>query len=194
MNITNLLFAIKQACLSGNGDGIDSDTFNAPAGTVKLGKSGATTTITGTMKVDTITEDTSGNGVVIDSLTIKDSGVLSASATAGIGYGTGAGGAVSQDTNKGTGVTLNTVTGTITMDNADLLAAAEVTFTVTNSTVAVTDSVALSIQSGGTSGEYMASVSTVTAGSFDITLANMTGGTLGDVVLINFAVIKGVVA
>ena len=112
----------------------------------------------------------------------------------GIGYATGAGGAVTQITNKGTGVTLNTLTGTITTDNADMAAAAEVTFIVTNSTVAITDTVVLSIQSGGTSGEYLAHVTDVGAGVFDITIANMTGNTLGDVLLINFAVIMAVAA
>jgi hypothetical protein len=120
--------------------------------------------------------------------------LLSVNATAGIGYGTGAGGAVTQGTSKTTGVTLNTVTGTITTDNAALAAAAEATFTVTNSAVALTDTIVLSIQSGGTSGEYLAHVSTVTAGSFDITLANMSGASASDAVLINFAVIKGVAA
>ena len=122
-------------------------------------------------------------------------GLTSAAPTGiGVGYATGAGGAVTQITNKGTGVTLNTLTGTITTDNADMAAAAEVTFIVTNSTVVITDTVVLSIQSGGTSGEYLAHVTDVGAGVFDITIANMTAGTLGDVLLINFAVIKAVAA
>lgn len=120
--------------------------------------------------------------------------VLSNHATAGIGYATGAGGAVTQATDKSTGVTLNTVTGTITTDNAALAAAAEVTFIVTNSAVAITDTIVLSIQSGGTSGEYLAHVTDVGAGVFDITLANMSGSSASDAVLINYAVIKGVVA
>ncbi|MAH45445.1 hypothetical protein CMI37_06430 [Candidatus Pacearchaeota archaeon] len=112
----------------------------------------------------------------------------------GIGYATGAGGAVAQATNKQTGVTLSKVTGTVTTHAEALAAGAETTFTVTNTTVAITDVVVLSIQSGGTSGEYLAHVTDVGAGSFDITLANMSGSSASDAVLINFAVIKGVVA
>ncbi len=41
--------------------------------------------------------------------------VLSASSTGGLGYGTGAGSTVAQATDKTTGVTLNNVTGTITL-------------------------------------------------------------------------------
>ena len=136
--------------------------------------------------------------ITLDDITLDDisatGGVTSSSATAGVGYATGAGGAVTQATNKSTGVTLNTVAGTITTHAAELAAAAEVTFVVTNSAVAITDVVALSIQSGGTPGEYQATVSTVAAGSFHITLANLSGSAASDAVLINFAVIKAVAA
>ena len=122
------------------------------------------------------------------------SSVLSSSAIAGIGYATGSGGAVTQSTSKATGVTLSKVTGTITTHAAELAAATEVSFIVTNTAVAITDVIVLSIQSGGTSGEYQATVTDVGAGTFDITIANLTAGALSDSLLINFAVIKGVVA
>jgi len=111
-----------------------------------------------------------------------------------IGYAKGAGGAVTQITSKATGVTLSKLCGSITTDNAALAAAAEVTFIVTNTKVAITDVIVLSIQSGGTSGEYLAHVSDVGAGTFDITLANMSASSASDVVIINFAVIKAVAA
>jgi len=98
-------------------------------------------------------------------------------------------GSVTQATDKGTGVTLNNRAGVITTNNAALAAAAEVTFTVTNSTVAIGDVVACSVRSGGTSGEYLAHTSAVAAGSFDITLANMSGSSASDAVLINFVVL-----
>jgi len=122
------------------------------------------------------------------------SGAVTVSGASAFGYGTGAGGAVTQATNKTTGVTLNTVAGTITSAADELGAAAEATFTVTNSKVSITDVIVLSIQSGGTSGEYLAHVTTVAAGSFDITIANMSGSAASDAVLINFAVIKSVAA
>lgn len=116
----------------------------------------------------------------------------SSSPDEGIGYETGAGGAETQITSKATGVTLNNICGTITTDDADLAAAAEVTFIVTNSAVAIGDVVVASIQSGGTPGEYLIGVTTVAAGSFRITIANLSASTAGDILLINFAVIKTV--
>ncbi len=112
----------------------------------------------------------------------------------GIGYATGAGGTVTQITSKSTGVTLNTLSGVITMNNAALAAAAEATFTVTNSTVAATDVPVVAIASVGTSGSYLISVSAVAAGSFKITISNVSAGSLSEAVVINFAIMKGVSA
>jgi hypothetical protein len=101
------------------------------------------------------------------------------------------GGTVTQATNKTTGVTLSTHSGQITTNNAALAAAAEATFTVTNTLVAAVDVVVVNVASGGTSGEYLAHCSALAAGSFDITLANMSASSASDAVVINFAVIKG---
>lgn len=108
------------------------------------------------------------------------------------GYSLGAGGSVTQATNKGTGVTLNTVCGGIVMNNAELAAAAEVKFTVTNSVVAAEDVIVVCIRATGTSGAYLVSVSAVAAGSFDITLANLSAGALSEAVVLNFFVMRGV--
>jgi hypothetical protein len=56
-----------------------------------------------------------------------------------LGYATGNGGTVTQALNKGTGVTLNKITGEITLNAAGLAANTAVTFTLTNSTIAATD-------------------------------------------------------
>ena len=100
-------------------------------------------------------------------------------------------GAVTQATNKSTGVTLSQMQGVITMDDATLNAGVEVAFIVTNTLVELPDTVVVAIQSGGTAGEYLAHVSTVTNGSFTITLANLSGSNAGDAVILNFAVIRG---
>ena len=122
-------------------------------------------------------------------------GLLSSSATAGIGYSTGAGGAVTQLTNRSTGVTINTPTGAITTDATSLAAAAEATFTVTNSSVAITDTIVLSARSGQTAATSVPIVTAVAAGSFDITLTNLHATTADTgAMIINFAVIKGVAA
>lgn len=115
--------------------------------------------------------------------------------TGGIGYAAGAGGSVTQSTNRSTGVTLNKTTGAITTNSASLAAAAQATFTVTNSTVAINDVVLLSIRSGQTNKETRATVTAVTAGTFDITVMNQHAATAetGSIV-INFSVIKGAVS
>jgi hypothetical protein len=114
--------------------------------------------------------------------------------TGWIWYWAWAWGTVTQATNKTTGVTLSKTTWTITTHNAELAAAAEATFVVTNTLVAITDTIVLSIQSGWTPWEYQATVTTVAAGSFQITLANLSGSAASDAVLINYTVIKGVAA
>ena len=107
-----------------------------------------------------------------------------------IGYTAGLGGAVTQETSKATGVTLNKVAGAITTDDAELAGAAEVSFVVTNSLVAATDVPVVAIKSAsGSTGVYVASVSAVAAGSFTITLSNL-GATASEILVINFAVIK----
>ena len=108
------------------------------------------------------------------------------SAGKAIGYTTG--GAVTQLTNKSTGVTLNQPCGQITTDDA-LNGGAEVTFTVTNSAVAATDVVMVCVQSGASTGTYVASVSAVAAGSFDVTLSNL-GSTAAEALVLNYAVMK----
>lgn len=117
-------------------------------------------------------------------------GLLSQGATNGIGYTTGAGGTVTQATNKATGVTLNKVCGQITMNGAALAAAAEVSFVVTNSACATTDVPVVVIDSVGTVGAYTVTVSAVGAGSFTITLGNVSAGSLSEAVVLNFAIIK----
>lgn len=107
-----------------------------------------------------------------------------------LGYGTGAGGTVTQATSRTTGVTLNKPSGAITLFTAAGSATAA-SFTVTNSVVAATDTIVLSVKSG--TNKYLTFVTAVAAGSFEITFQT-TGGTASDAPVINFAVIKGVTA
>jgi len=117
-------------------------------------------------------------------------GVIASTGTAGVGYATGAGGAITQITSRTTGVTLNKTTGAITLFSAAGTTVAA-TFTVTNSTVAATDVIILNQKSGIDSCELM--VSAVAAGSFNITFRT-TGGTTTETPVFNFAVIKAVAA
>lgn len=103
----------------------------------------------------------------------------------------GVGGAVTQLTNRGTAVTLNKPTGTITTDDASLAAGAEATFVVNNSQVEATDVVVLSLQDAGATGTVFAYVSDVADGSFSVTLTNLHASTAAtDAAVINFAVIR----
>lgn len=96
---------------------------------------------------------------------------------------------VTQATNRSTGVTLNAPAGQITTDDASLAAAAEATFTVTNSYVTAKSVVLLSHASGG-AGTPHVFVSAVADGSFDITMTNLHAATANDAAsVINFVVI-----
>ena len=119
--------------------------------------------------------------------------VLSDAPTGGIGYTTGAGGAQTQATNKSTGVTSNTITTAITMNNAALAAATIVSFTFTNSTIAATDTVICTHQSGGTSGAYTVNAFPG-AGSAVISVRNNTAGSLSEAIVLRVTVIKSVSA
>ena len=111
--------------------------------------------------------------------------------TAGKLTGPTKGGTVTQATNKSTGVTLNTESGQITMNDAALAAAAEVSFTVTNSEIAATDVVGVNHGSGGTAGSYLVAANTIAAGSFAITVSNVSSGSLSEAIVINFVALKG---
>lgn len=120
-------------------------------------------------------------------------GITSSSASAGVGYATGAGAAVTQITSRSTGVTINAVCGVITGDATSLAAGAEAIFTVTNSAVAIGDVVVLSVRSGPTANTSVFSVSAVAAGSFAIKASNLHAATADTgAPIINFAVIKAV--
>jgi hypothetical protein len=135
------------------------------------------------------------HGLNTDKAMASSAGITSSSATAGIGYSTGAGAAVTQITNRSTGVTVTGVSGAITTDSTSLAAGAEATFTVTNTSVAVGDVVVISARSGQTAGTSVPIVSAVAAGSFDITLTNLHASTADTgAMIINFAVIKAVAA
>jgi len=127
-----------------------------------------------------------GVGAIAATTTIKSSGP-----TSGIGYGTGAGGAVTQGTSRTTGVTLDKVAGAITLFAAAPAVGTWVSFTVTNSAVAATDVPIVSFKSG--TNTYIGHVTAVAAGSFQISFTSIVG-TASDSPVINFAIIKAVAA
>lgn len=127
-------------------------------------------------------------------ITVADGGALtstqniaSSSKTAGIGYAVGSGSTVTQATSRTTGVTINSITGSITLVSAAGSATWQ-TFTVTNSAVTAKDVIIVNKQSG--TDLNLISVTNVAAGSFKISFAT-TGGTTTEQPIFNFAVIKG---
>uniref|UniRef100_A0A6M3XDI2 Uncharacterized protein n=1 Tax=viral metagenome TaxID=1070528 RepID=A0A6M3XDI2_9ZZZZ len=142
---------------------------------------------TGTFK--TPSGVTTLNGNVTGAVSI----ISTAPTGSGVGYGTGAGGAVTQSTNRTTGVTINKLTGTITTNNTSLAAEAAAAFIVTNSTVAIGDVVVVSQQSGAIGAMTDVVVVAVATGSFTISVMNnnvAAGIAETGAILVNFAVIK----
>ena len=117
------------------------------------------------------------------------------STSGGIGYGTGAGGTVTQGAGSGkaTGVTLSKITGEITMDGAILNADTTVSFTLTNTTIAAGDHVVIQHVSGGTVGSYLCTA-VAAAGSAAVYVRNITAGNLTEAPVLKFSVIKAVTA
>ena len=113
--------------------------------------------------------------------------------TSAFGYASGAGGTVTQLTSKSTGVTLSKLTGDITLNAASLAAAAIVSFTLTNTTIAATDVVHVQHQATGTFGAYTINARSA-AGSAVISVRNNTAGALAEAIVIKFLVIKAVTA
>jgi predicted ThiF/HesA family dinucleotide-utilizing enzyme len=107
-----------------------------------------------------------------------------------IGYAAAAQGSVTQLTSKSTGVTLNTSAGQITMNNASLAATTNVSFTLTNSLISAKDVIIFNVAGGNaTPGTYNVFTSTLAAGSATVVLRNISGGSLSEAVVLNFAII-----
>lgn len=125
-------------------------------------------------------------------LSIGASGNLAVTlGTGSLGYGTGAGGTVTQATDKTTSVTLNKPTGQITMNNAALGAGAFVLFGLSNTLIASADVV---IVNAGGNGNYRVEAASISYGAVDIRVTNTTGGSLSDALLINFTILKGAIS
>ena len=124
-----------------------------------------------------------------DAITITSGlGVLAVAPT-GLGYGTGAGGTVTQLTSKSTTVTLHKPIGQIITAADALAAGAVVNFSVLNVLVQATDVI---IVTNNKNSNYRVQIVTTAAGSFTVSLKNEFSGSLSEAVTINFAVIKGV--
>jgi hypothetical protein len=129
------------------------------------------------------------------------SSIRSTSASGGVGYATGAGGAVTQATSRTTGVTLNAICGQITLFAAAIAGHEADQFVLTNSAIEPGDVVVVSIKSGltaGTAKYYHVQVVAVNTGQCTISVGNIDNGTVPaagtDTPVLTFAVIKAVAA
>jgi hypothetical protein len=134
--------------------------------------------------------NTSGN--VTAGNVLSTGTVTSNSATAGIGYSTGAGSVVTQETSKSTPVTINAVTGEITMNAAQLGGDTTVSFVMTNSAIANTDVIILNQVSDANIGVYSFN-GQCNSGNAVISVHNMTNTNRSDAIVIRFAVIRGAI-
>lgn len=158
------------------------------------GTIGSTTPNTGAFTTLSSSGLTTANSLAVTNASTF-SGALRVIGASALGYGAGAGGTVTQATNKATPVTLNKPTGQITMNAAALAAGATVTFQVNNSLITTADTVLLTcpfITIGPNN--YRVEVSFSSNGAFNIRVTNISVGSLSEALVINFALIKGATA
>jgi len=165
---------------------INGTSFNGSAD-ITIGVAGSA--LTGTSLASAIVSSSLTSVGTLTSLT--SSGAIKSTGTGGVGYSTGAGGTVVQSINKATAVTLDKITGTITLSADSLGANTTVSFTFTNSTIAATDIICLQHQGNGTFGAYNFAAAPG-AGSATIYVRNITSGALVENIIVRFAVIKSV--
>lgn len=106
-----------------------------------------------------------------------------------LGYTAAAQGTVTQATDKSTAVTLNKSAGRITMNGAALAGNTAVSFTLNNSLISSNDVLVVNVSAGGTAGAYTTYISSMTTGSAVVTLRNLTGGSLSEAVVLNYALV-----
>ena len=180
------------------GHATDTTISRVSAGRIAVeGVNVVTVSSTDTLTNKTLTSPTLTTPVlgVATATSLATTGAITSSGTAGIGYATGAGGTVTQSTNKSTAVTLNKTCGQITMNAASLTHDTVVSFTLTNSTIAAGDVLILNHINGGTAGAYSLNAQCA-AGSATINVRNLNVGnvTLSEAIVISFVVIKAVSA
>jgi hypothetical protein len=144
-----------------------------------------TSTAQGSRWVWQVTPNTTATPV--DAMWLEQDASLRVKGGLGMKAGVGAGSTVTQGTSRTTAVSINALSGAITMFTA-AGSTSWATFTVNNSKVEINDVVIPSVRSS--TNKYRVHVTAIANGSFDISFAS-TAGTSSDVPVINFVVIKG---
>ncbi len=137
------------------------------------------------------TEETLLFGGGSERLRINTSGNVLVTNPAGLGYGTGAGGTVTQSTSKSTAVTLNRPFGQITMNNAAMGANAIVAFIANNTICTINDTVIINLSGGTTDASLYNVWAFPNAGAINIYVRNISTASRSEALILNFAIIKG---
>lgn len=141
------------------------------------------------------TSNNYASGITNTALTIDPSGNVLAR-SAGLGYGAGAGGTVTQLTSKATTITLNKPSGQITTSNSALAGGATAIFLFTNTFISPADTLILNLIVPSDA-RYNSNVYEVRADIAEngsnayIRIKNISATSQSDALLLNFAVIKG---
>lgn len=159
---------------------------NTPAGNIA-----ATTVQAAINELDTEKLPASAVGTIAsqNANSVNITGGTIALASGSLGYATGNGGTVAQAVSKANGVTLNKISGEITLQSTAMAADTSIFFTLTNNTIAAGDVLILNHVSGGTFMGYTLGAQ-ASAGAAVIGVRNVTTGALGEAIVIRFAVIK----
>lgn len=179
----------------GTGNPIDKLTMYSASGNLFLrSQSGTSTLLTGVYSDGTTCVNSLGNYPLVlltnnaERMRIDTAGNVLVTSPAGIGYGTGAGGTVTQLTSKSTAVTLNKPSGTIITSNSTLAAGEVVFFSINNSLVTGVDTIIVNCNSGN---YKVTAFSHQGHNIFTVGITNISGSTLSQVLYIDFTIIKG---
>jgi hypothetical protein len=101
------------------------------------------------------------------------------------------GGTVTQATSKTTAVTLNGATGQIILNSTSMLTQSTARFTLNNTSIEANDVIMVNRKSGGSDSSYQVWCDSVSAGSCQICIRNVSNNPLAESVTIQFAILKG---
>lgn len=133
----------------------------------------------------------SGTTCIFDSV----GNLLLTSGTGALGYGTGAGGTVTQLTSKSTAVTLNKPTGQIIMNNAALAAGATTIFAFNNTMVTFDTTCYMNIVAPfGIGANYRVESYISGHNVVGVKITNTTGGVLSDAIILTYVILKGAIS
>lgn len=148
------------------------------------------TTLTGNVAAASVTGNVNAN--YLNATTgVTSNAIRVTSATGKLGYNAGSTVGQGSGSGKNTDVTLNAVTGTITMDGGICLGNGRTanTFTLTNSVIEAQDLILVQHQSIGSLGAYVFAA-TPSSGSAVINVRNCGNVDLSEAIVLRFAVIK----